>query len=51
MRMSGLLVVLLIAFALSAAAAYWLLKPGKYAAPPPGYIGPGAPDSGAPTPR
>jgi hypothetical protein len=51
MRMSGLLVVILIAFALSAAAAYWLMKPGKYAAPPPGYIGPGAPDSGVPTPR
>ena len=51
MRMSGLLVVILIAFALSMAAAYWLLKPGKYAAPPPGYIGPGAPDSGTPTPR
>jgi hypothetical protein len=46
MRMTGLLVVILIAFALSTLAAWWLLKPGKYAAPPPGYIGPGAPADG-----
>jgi hypothetical protein len=46
MRMSGLLVVILIAFLISLAAAWWLLRPGKYAAPPPGYIGPGAPDAG-----
>lgn len=51
MRMSGLLVVILIAFVLSAAAAYWLLKPGKYAAPPAGYIGPGALDGGPSTVR
>ncbi len=49
MRISGLAVVIAIAFVLSGAAAYWLLKPGKYAAPPPGYIGPGAVDSGVPT--
>jgi hypothetical protein len=46
---TGVLVLILVAFALSTAAAYWLLKPGEYAAPPPGYIGPGAPDSGVPT--
>ncbi len=49
MRTTGLLVA--IAFVLSAAAAYWLLAPGKYAAPPPGYIGPGAMDSGVPIAR
>jgi hypothetical protein len=46
MRMTGLLVVLLIAFALSTLAAWWLLKPGKDATPPPGYISPGAPADG-----
>lgn len=51
MNRSGILVVILIAFALSFAAAYWLLRPSKYAAPPPGYIGPGAVDSGVPAPR
>jgi len=52
MRMSGLLVVLLIAFLVSFAAEWWLMKPGKYAAPPPGYIGPGAPpDAGTFTGR
>lgn len=51
MRISGLLVVIAIAFVLSAAAAYWLLRPGQYAVAPPGYIGPGAMDSGVPTMR
>jgi hypothetical protein len=49
MRMSGLLVVTVIAFLISLAAAWWLLRPGKYSAPPPGYIGPGAATDGGPS--